>query len=188
MNANRRPINPLWFVIILLPVVSVVAALLVIVATSDQPASVQAGPTATPVDHPLIGEMAPNFELPALDGGSVRLSSLRGRVVFVNFWATWCEPCRREFPAFETFSAQQNQAVVLAVNVGETAEQIVLFLDEVGAPNVRVLLEGDQRVSDEYRTNFFPSTFVIDPAGVVIAFHLGEVTLDDLNHFTAAAS
>jgi peroxiredoxin len=182
---SNRKINPLWVVIIVLPLVSVAAAVGVYVATQEQPAAnVQVGPTPT-ITSALIGEMAPNFELATLDGNVVRLSSLRGRVVFVNFWATWCEPCKREFPAFQAFEVQNDNAVILAVNQGETAEQIQTFLDEVGINDVTVLLDSDFRVGDSYQTNYFPSTFVINPAGIVAAFHVGEITLDDLNEYTA---
>lgn len=189
VTSERRRINPLWIIIFIVPLLSVSAALLVIVATGDPPPANSAaiGPTPT-VDHPLSGEIAPNFELAALDGGSVRLSSLRGRFVFVNFWATWCEPCRREFPAFQTFSEQQDAGVILAVNVGEKPEQIRAFLDEIGVPDVRVLLDADFAVSDLYTSDYFPSTFVINPAGTVTAFHLGEITLDDLNRYMAAGA
>src|SRR5690606_1256881 len=126
-----RKINPLWIVLIVMPLVGVGAAFGVYLAPQERPAAVvevTAGPTPTIVSE-LVGQMAPNFELAALDGGTVRLSSLRGQVVFVNLWATWCEPCKREFPAFQEFEAQDNNnATILAVNQGETAEKIQTFL------------------------------------------------------------
>jgi thiol-disulfide isomerase/thioredoxin len=169
-----------WLLILLLPLVSVSAALLVAVLTEPRllPTAV---PTARPtVTHALLGQTAPNFELTDLDGKPVRLSSLRGRTVFVNFWATWCDPCRREFPAFEAFSSQHDRAVILAVNQGETVEPIRAFLASLGVSRVPVLLDSDMSVSSAYAVEYFPSTFVIDPAGVVVDFHLGEMTLADL--------
>ncbi len=189
MQPQRRKVNPLWIILIVMPLLSVSAALLVVVATREQPTvkAVTPGPAPT-VDHPLSGEMAPNFELTALNGDTVRLSSLRGRVVFLNFWATWCEPCRREFPAFQTFNEQQDSAVILAVNVGETPEQIQAFLVEMGVTDVTILLDADFSVSDTYTSDYFPATFVVSPAGVVSAFHLGEITLDNLKAYVASAS
>ncbi|MAS36892.1 MAG: alkyl hydroperoxide reductase [Anaerolineaceae bacterium] len=183
---SSRKFHPIWLVVFIIPLLSVAAALLVFVLTEDRaPVNpVRIGPTPT-IDHPLVGEMAPNFELAALDGGTVRLSSLRGRVVFVNFWATWCEPCRREFPAFEAFNNQQDEAVILAVNEGEPPEQIQSFLDEIDVGSVQVLLDNDFGVGDTYKSEYFPATFVINPAGIVSAFHLGEVTLDDLARYVA---
>ena len=177
-DAARRGINPLWLLIMLMPLSAVLLALAVYLYTEDRAASPQPVMrliTPTPYEHPLVGQMAPNFELPALDGGTMRLSSLRGRVVFVNLWATWCEPCRREFPAFEAFSAQQDEAMILAVNQGETPEQVRRFLNELGVQQVPALLDA-----------LVPSTFVISPAGTVAAFHLGEITLDELHQYTAA--
>ena len=177
----------LWIVLVILPLVSVGAAVGVYMATQERPVAVverTAGPTPTIVSK-LVGQMAPNFELASLNGGTMRLSSLRGQVVFINLWATWCEPCKREFPAFQEFEAQDTHAVILAVNQGETAEQVQMFLDEVGISNVPVLLDSEFSVGDAYETDYFPSTFVIDPAGRVAAFHVGEITLDDLNEYAA---
>jgi peroxiredoxin len=177
-----------WLILIALPLLSIAAALLVLLLTdSRSPETVtQANASPTAYTHPLIGQMAPNFELAALDGDTVRLSSLRGRVVFLNFWATWCEPCRREFPAFESFGAQQSDAVILTINQGETPEQVTAFLEEIGVADVPVLLDSDFQVGDGYATDYFPVTFVIDPAGVVRDFHLGEITQGDLTAYTAA--
>lgn len=188
-DAARRGINPLWLLIMLMPLSAVLLALAVYLYTEDRAASPQPVMrliTPTPYEHPLVGQMAPNFELPALDGGTMRLSSLRGRVVFVNLWATWCEPCRREFPAFEAFSAQQDEAMILAVNQGETPEQVRRFLDELGVQQVPTLLDAGLTTSAAYDIDLFPSTFVISPAGTVAAFHLGEITLDELHQYTAA--
>lgn len=182
-----RKFNPLWLVLIGLPMMAVAAALAVYMLTQERPAAViqpSAGPTPT-IASQLVGQMAPNFELPALEGDPVRLSSLRGRVVFVNFWATWCEPCKREFPAFAAFAAQDTNAVILAVNEGEPPEKIQAFLDEIGVSGTHVLLDEQFAVGDSYETRYFPSTFVIDPAGRVAALHVGEITLDSLNEYAA---
>jgi thiol-disulfide isomerase/thioredoxin len=164
------------------------------VLTSDNAAPVPSPLAFTPIpittDHALEGEPAPNFELARLDGeGTIRLSSLRGRMVFVNFWATWCEPCRRELPALQAFSQSEqgsNAPLILAVNIGESPEQITPYFDELGINDLTVLLDSNWSVSDLYQTEVYPSTFVIDPAGTVVDFHLGEITLDDLEGYVAA--
>jgi peroxiredoxin len=177
--------NPRLLILLMLPIMGVIGAFITLLANNPS-ASTVPPPLPTQLASRLIDRTAPNFELAALDNsGSVRLSSLRGRVVFVNFWATWCEPCRRELPAFQTFTQQQadNGPVILAVNTGETAEQIQPFLDENGVSGVTVLLDSDLAVQDLYTVNLFPSTFVIDASGVVRELHLGELKLDELNAY-----
>ena len=177
---ERRRLNPLWVVIIVMPLVSVVAALLVLVATSDTNSSNfdQPSPTLIPIRHALEGQVAPGFELARLNSDeTMRLSSLRGRVVFVNFWATWCAPCRRELPTLQAFAeahSGRDAPVILAVNIGETPEKINDYLTEVGVELPLVLLDSDFSVSDAYKANLYPSTFVIDAAGRVTDVHLGR--------------
>jgi thiol-disulfide isomerase/thioredoxin len=172
-----------WLLIIALPVLSVLAAVLTVVL-KDNASIVVNTPLMT---HALVDTAAPNFELARFGSAdTLRLSSLRGQVVFINFWATWCEPCRREFPAFQDYLTQAAQpGAILAVNVGDTPEQIDPFLAELGVDAVTVLLDTDFSVSDAYDTDLFPSTFIVDPAGMVRAVHLGEITQADLEHYTA---
>jgi thiol-disulfide isomerase/thioredoxin len=190
MSPESSRNKALWIAIILMPLLGIGAALLTTQLTRE--ADPQLAPVQTPstqqLNSELLGQSAPNFELSRLDtDGTVRLSSLRGRVVFLNFWATWCEPCRREFPTFGRFSAQQpgDGPVILALNVGESAAQINAFLDEIGVQNQLVLLDSDFQVSDRYHVGFYPSTFVINPRGVIAAFHSGEITLSDLEDYVA---
>ncbi len=177
----------LWALIIMLPILSVLAALLTLTLTNTNRSTVYP-PTFIPTPpHRLTTSSAPNFELLELNTDrTVRLSSLRGQVVFINFWATWCEPCRREFPAFQDYVTQADPTgVILAVNVGEHPQKINPFLTEVGARDVTILLDTDFNVSDTYNANFFPTTFIIDAAGIVQAVHIGEITLSDLQLYAA---
>jgi thiol-disulfide isomerase/thioredoxin len=151
----------------------------------------RAPPTPLPVTQPvslLLDRPAPNFELLNLDGEAVRLSNFRGRVVFLNFWATWCEPCIRELPALEAFQEAQGEdgALVLAINNGETAEQINDYFRENGFGGLLVLLDSEFEVQDSYNVNFFPTTFVVDASGTVRDMHRGEITQEDLEAYVAA--
>jgi thiol-disulfide isomerase/thioredoxin len=190
---SSRP-KLLWLLIIVMPLLGIGAALLATqlpLAAPVQPTQVAEALPTRVISSDLLNQGAPNFELFRLDAeNSTRLSSLRGRVVFVNFWATWCEPCRREFPAFAAFTATQSAdgPLILAVNVGESPEQINAFLDEIGVHSTRVLLDSDFQVSDRYQVEFYPSTFVINPAGRIAAFHPGEITLADLEDYVAEHS
>jgi peroxiredoxin len=136
-----------------------------------------------------VGAPVLDFELPALDGsGPVRLTDYAGRVVFLNFWATWCEPCKRELPAFEQFTAEQGDtgAVVLAVNSGEDEATVQAFLDAQGITGLNVLLDPEATVAKQYGVFQIPVTFVIDTAGNVRYPHYGELTPDDLAGYLAA--
>lgn len=138
--------------------------------------------------RPLRDWQADDFTLPALDGGEITLSDYRGRTIFLNLWATWCEPCKREFPAFEQFVNQQGAdgAVLLAANIDEPADVVRDFLDnEVDVQNVPVVMAGLDLL-DDYPARNFPTTYVIDPTGAVRFFKVGEVTLEDLDAYLDA--
>lgn len=177
--------SPILIVFLLFPLFGIVVALyLTLTAPGGLLAPVP--PTPTPYvipDTGLIDKSAPNFELTGLDGSTYRLSSYRGRVVFINFWATWCEPCKKELPAMQQFAGENDRAVVLAVNVDEPEDSVRAFLTEFGATELTVLLDPDLAVYDAYGVNRLPITFVVDPSGVVRYAHVGELTLDALNAY-----
>jgi peroxiredoxin len=151
-------------------------------------------PTPAPVSLPARGQVinAPSldFTLNTPDGRTLSLSDFRGRIVFLNFWATWCAPCERELPALQTFARQQmalpDGAVVLAVNFQEDAETAARFLAARGIDSLLVLIDSDARVSDQYGVFNLPVTFVIDREGIVRFPKYGEVKLDELYAYIAA--
>jgi peroxiredoxin len=177
--------SPILIVFLLFPLFGIAVALYL---TLTAPGGVLAPVPATPTpyvlpDTGLIDKAAPNFELTGLDGETYRLSSYRGRVVFINFWATWCEPCKKELPAMQQFAVENDRATVLAVNVDEPADSVQAFLTEFGATELTVLLDSDLTAYDAYGVNRLPITFVVDPGGTVRYAHVGELTLDDLNAY-----
>ncbi|HXG36130.1 MAG TPA: TlpA disulfide reductase family protein [Dehalococcoidia bacterium] len=117
---------------------------------------------------PASGKLAPDFLLGTLDEGEVRLSDLRGKAVVLNFWATWCSPCRKEMPqlvgAYERFKGQG--LVVLGVNVQEDRDTIGRFASEFGI-KFPVPIDRSGEVVDEYRLLGLPTTYFIDRQGVV---------------------
>jgi len=131
----------------------------------------EANPNGRP-PSPNIGHPAPDFTLPALSGESLSLSDLRGRPVVLNFWATWCGPCRVEIPALEAASqAAGSQGVILGVNVQEDPERVMAFAAELGI-TYPIVLDASAEVARLYRVNGFPTTYFIDPQGVVAGvFH-----------------
>ncbi len=138
-------------------------------------------------DLPQPGSEAPDFALPDLDGETVRLSDFAGRPVVLNFWATWCTPCRVEMPALEEAAADYagRGLAVLAVNQGETAEQVNDFLTEVGL-SLPVLLDAESEVGAAYGAFFLPTTVIVGQDGVVGAVHRGILSREDLDDYLAA--
>jgi peroxiredoxin len=129
-----------------------------------------------PAAAPVIDAAAPDFTLTNLDGEEVSLSDFRGRPVIVNFWATWCVPCRREMPAFQrAFEAYQaDDLVILALDVEENAAQVEPFVEELGL-TFEVLYDSQGEVNDTYQVTGLPRTVFIDRQGVIRHIQVGEV-------------
>lgn len=117
---------------------------------------------------PEVGRRAPDFELSDLNGQSVSLSDFRGQQVLLNFWATWCGPCRFEMPFLEQVHREQSAdgLVVLGVNIGETTEEVEQFAADFGL-SFTVLLDSDQQVALMYNVRSIPTTLLIDKDGII---------------------
>lgn len=115
-----------------------------------------------------LGDLAPNFELQSLDGEQVKLSDYRGSPVMINFWATWCPPCRAEMPDMEKFH-QDTDVVILAVNLTNSEARLVDVRNFVKDYELTfdVLLDTDVMVADLYAIQPIPTTYMIDPDGVI---------------------
>ena len=127
---------------------------------------------------PRIGALAPDFELETLDGGRFRLSDLRGRALVINFWASWCTPCRREVPAL--IRAQQAHAaaglLVIGVNIEEPRSAAQTFADDFEV-NFAIPMDFDGSVFRAYGRDGLagpPRTFFIDPGGVITLIYAGQ--------------
>ncbi len=117
---------------------------------------------------------APDFTLRALDGPNLRLQEQRGRVVMVNFWATWCGPCRQEMPQLNKLYDKYRSAgfVLLGVNVDEDSRNAATAAAKLGV-KFPVLLDSDKKVSQLYDLATMPSTVLIDRDGRVRYVHRG---------------
>lgn len=138
-----------------------------------------------------IGQTAPDFTLTALDGNPISLSDFRGKTVLLNFWATWCTPCRIEMPefqsSFEQFGAGEGDFVVLAVNLLESAEQAQVFVDELGLTfPIALDLNGD--VNALYQIPGYPTSYLIDAEGTIIATNIGPISSDQIAEWVALAA
>jgi peroxiredoxin len=121
-----------------------------------------------------ISGAAPNFDLVARDGGRVQLAELEGQVVMVNFWATWCGPCREEMPHLEALYQRYNSLgfTLLGVNVEEDSSGADEFLAETPV-SFPILFDPESTVSELYDVIAMPSTVLIDRAGNMRFIHHG---------------
>jgi peroxiredoxin len=168
-------------------VVGLLAGLVVFVGVPDWMvgrAAPAAGSTGTPAPAPVVGAPAPDFALLDLSGSEVRLSDLQGRVVLINFWATWCGPCELEMPAIEAeYQARQGQGlVVLAVDLDEPARMVAEFVERLGL-SFTVLLDPGARVFDLYRIRGYPTSFFVNRDGYVARQHVGYMTPGQLSTY-----
>ena len=129
----------------------------------------------------LLGEkVSPrDFSLPALAGGNQSLNDLKGKVVFLNFWATWCGPCRDEMPSMEILynRFRENGLEILAVNCGESRQEVQAFMANNGL-SFPAVLDGDGRVSNSYGIQAIPTTFLIDRDGMIVLRLVGSINWD----------
>jgi thiol-disulfide isomerase/thioredoxin len=139
-------------------------------------------PTPTPADASL----AADFQLVTLDGETVQLSDLRGRYVLINFWATWCPPCRAEMPYIQQLAdTHADQLTVLGVNMRETAEQVQPFVAKA-ALTFPMLLYPDDHTLRFYDVRALPMTFVVDPNGELILRQVGQLQPAAFDEWLAA--
>jgi thiol-disulfide isomerase/thioredoxin len=181
----RRRRNLAVFIVPVALVVLVLAgvfALLLLGRSSPNPVTVVAGgsPVATvPLkEAPSVGSIAPDFELKDVNTGeTVKLSSLRGRPVWINFWATWCPPCRDEMPDMEKIYGEykSKNLAILGVDVQESDQKVKEFTGSLELTWTFTLdAKGD--ISNRYFVSALPSHFFVDKDGVIRAIHTGGLT------------
>ncbi|MGB1250080.1 MAG: TlpA family protein disulfide reductase [Candidatus Promineifilaceae bacterium] len=114
-----------------------------------------------------IGYTAPDFQLTSLDAEIIQLAQKQGKPILLNFWATWCGPCRAEMPALQRISAEFSEtALVIGVNQGEQTLPVIEFANEFGI-SYPILLDQDNTISRLYRVRSLPTTYFIDANGVI---------------------
>ncbi len=138
-----------------------------------------------------VGKPAPDFSLPDLNDKTVRLSDYRGKVVFLNFWATWCKPCREEMPSMEVLykSFERDGLVVLAVSIDRvtTKKDIPPFVNSMNL-TFPVLVDSWGQTDKRYKLMGVPETYIIDQNGILREKVIGPrdwTVLDNLKNITA---
>jgi peroxiredoxin len=130
---------------------------------------------------PELNARPPDFTAPTLAGDSLSLSDLRGQTVLINFWATWCEPCRIEMPVLETLyqTYQATGLRVVAINLGESPAAAQRWADEFEL-SFDLVLDPDNRIAPLYHLRGQPSTYVVSPDGLITQIFYGPAAEADL--------
>jgi thiol-disulfide isomerase/thioredoxin len=148
-----------------------------------------ASPSAklTPVAAPVVGGLAPEFEASSVAGEKFLMRESRGRVVLLNFWATWCEPCRAEMPLLETRFGHEAPSGVLIVGIDsdDTPAQVGAYGDALKL-TFPLLLDPGGEVQARYRVRGYPTTFFVDEAGVIRHVHVGGMDAEALDGYLHA--
>jgi peroxiredoxin len=130
-----------------------------------------------------VGAKAPDFELKTLTGETVKLSDLKGKKVMLNFWATWCPPCKAEMPAMEQFHKEAgNEVVILAVNIDPHLD-VQAFVDE-NKITFPIPLDAEDTVNEMYQVLSIPTTYFIDTKGNIGNKYIGAMNHDTMKQYT----
>lgn len=123
-----------------------------------------------------VGNRAPEFTLPTRDGSQYSLSQSRGKIVLLNFWATWCGPCRMEMPSMQQLSQKlkAEDFEIIAISEDEGWTPVDHFAQQTGL-TFRIVLDGNQKAAQAYNSYRFPETFILDRQGLIIDKRVGAV-------------
>ena len=127
------------------------------------------------VEYPAEAFLAPEFEMPTLNGGKIKLSDYRGKVLFINFWATWCATCKVEMPSMEKLYQRfrEYDFGMLTISVDKDLSLITPFIKEYNL-TFPVLLDPNSKVAKQaYKTTGVPETFVVDKNGIIVHKAIG---------------
>jgi peroxiredoxin len=128
-----------------------------------------------------LGSPAPDFTLPTADGGTVRLADLKGKPVLINFWATWCQPCREEMPAMQELYEQYRDRglVILAIDMEEDLRPVRRWIDQ-GGYTFTFLLDSEGEQVKRYNINASPTSYFVARDGVIRDLKLGALSRGEM--------
>lgn len=130
-----------------------------------------------------VGLKAPDFELKNLAGETVSLSEFKGQKIMLNFWATWCPPCKKEIPDMQKFyELAKDDVVILAVNI-DTEADVAGFAKKMEA-HFPILLDEKDKVSSMYKILTIPTTYFIDEEGIIRHKHLSAMTMEMMKEYS----
>ncbi|GLC29131.1 TlpA disulfide reductase family protein [Clostridium omnivorum] len=129
----------------------------------------------------ITKEKAIDFKLKDLNGKNVSLSDFKGKKVLLNFWATWCPPCRAEMPDIEKLYQENKDSdlVILGINLGEDTQTVKSFIDK-NKYNFNILLDSDQAVAIKYNIVSIPTSFFIDKEGNIVYKKVGAMSIEEM--------
>jgi len=134
-------------------------------------------------EAPEIGALAPGFTLKSTQGTNISLKDHRGQVVLINFWATWCPPCRQEMPGIQAmYQAHEGDLAVLAIDNDEPLPLVLEFQKEFGL-TFDILMDPAARVQNEYRIRSYPTSLFVDKNGIIKFIHIGLMTESQLGEY-----
>jgi cytochrome c biogenesis protein CcmG, thiol:disulfide interchange protein DsbE len=134
---------------------------------------------------PLVGQPAPAFTAGDLAGGEIGLASFRGKPLLLNFWATWCVPCRQELPTLQGFASdQRGRLAVLGLDELEGAADVTGFIRSLDV-SYPLALDRDGSIAQRFRVQGLPTSFLIDAQGIIRQTHLGALDASTLRSWAA---
>ena len=177
--AKKKSNKSLW---LMLALIVVIVAVIFLLPAGETPKEAETQTESTTLVK--AGDTAPDFTVELFDGSQVALSSLRGKVVLLNFWATWCPPCRQELTRVQEEIIDRfagKPFVFLPVSRGEKRETVAAFREKTGY-TFPMGLDSARTVYDRYASNYIPRNFLIDKEGKVVLATVGydDGEFDDL--------
>ena len=120
-----------------------------------------------------IGDNAPGFSLKDISGRDWSLEDLKGKAVFINFWGTWCQPCKKELPALNELQRKNKEVVIIAINIDKSRETADTFLKKISLDQLTILLDPMTKVVSSFGARAMPTSYILNREGKVRFIHYG---------------